>query len=210
MFQVNNYGNIAKKRLILNILSICFFALIVILTIIIPCFESICFGILSLISIFGMKQLNRNLDKNICLLENNKIKFSCVNIDFNQRNNGLIVYLIVIAFSVTFTSGIAEAYFKKSSSYMIYVLLIIIIVLMLLIIILLGFYGLRCYIFHNKILTIQGVLNFSDIKKYQLIYLNNGKVQFEANTGEQYIKLTINKKQLKIIENIIKDNCLEQ
>lgn len=210
MFQVKDYHSIAKKRLLINILNICFFAFLLLLVITTPSFESIYFGILSTISIFGMQQLTRKLDKNIGQRED-KIIFSCLNKDFNQRNNGLMVYLIVIAFSFTFISGISESYFKKYYSNILFILLITIIVLLLLMMIMvLGFYGMRCYVFDNRIITVQGELNFSDIKKYQLIPLNNGKVQFEANTGEQYVKLKISNKQSKIVESIIKSNCVKQ
>ncbi|WP_273321084.1 hypothetical protein [Vallitalea guaymasensis] len=122
-----------------------------------------------------------------------------------------MVYLIVIAFSFTFISGISESYFKKYYSNILFILLITIIVLLLLMMIMvLGFYGMRCYVFDNRIITVQGELNFSDIKKYQLIPLNNGKVQFEANTGEQYVKVKISNKQSKIVESIIKSNCVKQ
>ncbi|GMQ64496.1 hypothetical protein [Vallitalea maricola] len=211
MFQIKDYDSIAKKRLLINILNICFFVLLLLLVISTPSFESIYFGILCTISIFGMQQLSRKLDKNIGKKREDKIIFSCLNKDFNQRNNGLMVHLTVIAFSFTFISGISESYFKKSSSNIIFIVLITIIVLLLLMMIMvLGFYGMRCYVFDNKIVTVQGVMNFSDIKKYQLILLNNGKVQFEANTGEQYVKLKINNNQSKIVESIIKNNCIIQ
>lgn len=208
MLQLKN--NIAKKRLIINILNICFFALLLLLVITTPSFESIYFGVLSIISIIGMQQLSKRIDNNIGQIED-KIIFSCFNKDFNQRNNWFIVYLVVIAFAFTFISRISESYFNKSSSSILFIVLITIMILLLLMMIMvLGLYGMRCYVFENRIVTVQGVLNFSDIKKYQLIPLNNGKVQFEANTGEQYVKVKISNKQSKIVESIIKSNCVKQ